>query len=122
MERRKARRVVAPEALAVKYPATRVTLGLLYEISIGGMMITGNGPFVIGRPLKLKVMLPLRIMGTRHIELEAICRWKAKTASRGVFNAGFEFATLTPVQELLIALIEAEYVVRALPLEVTSQG
>jgi hypothetical protein len=121
-EKRKSRRIVAPEALPVKDSETRVTLGFLCDLSIGGMMIIGDGPFVVNKPRRIKIILPQRIMGTRHLELEAICRWKAKTPARGGFNAGYEFAALTQEQELLIALVEAEYVVRGLPLEHTSRG
>ncbi len=114
-EKRKSRRVTTPESLAVKDPETRVTLGFLVDLSTGGMMLTGEGPFHINKTMTIKIVLPYRVMGARHLELKAICRWKTKTPSRGMFSAGYEFPQVSAEQELMINLIQAEYVVRALP-------
>lgn len=114
-EKRKTRRIAPSEMLAVKDPQTRVTLGFLRDISVGGILLEGQGPFTLNKLTRVKIVFPFRIMGERHLELDAICRWRTKTPSRGVLSAGFEFVNTTPDQELAINLLQAEYLVRALP-------
>ncbi len=114
-EKRKSRRVATTEQLAVKDPQTRVTLGFLRDLSVGGMFITGQGPFSVNKPTTIKIVFPFRIMGERQLELKAVCRWRAKTPSQGMYSAGYEFVDVTAEQELVINLIQAEYLVRALP-------
>jgi hypothetical protein len=117
-EKRKSRRIVAPETIPVKDSSSNVTVGYLRDLSIHGMMVTGKGPFEKDQPYQLKVVLPRPVMGTRTIELRATCKWKTKTANRGVFDVGLQFPALPQDVELLIVLIQAEYAVRALPSEV----
>lgn len=114
-DKRKSRRVPTTESLAVKDPQTRVTLGFLRDISVGGMLINGQGPFYLNKPTTIKIVFPFRIMGERHLDLKAICRWRTKTPSQGMYSAGYEFVNITAEQELVINLIQAEYLVRALP-------
>jgi hypothetical protein len=112
--KRKERRVYAPDVLPVKDQASHLTIGFLRDLSLHGMKLTGKGPFTEGKQCKLIVVLPRSVMGKRSVELMATCKWKTKTAKRDVFDAGFLFGQLTENQELLILLVQAEYAVRAL--------
>ncbi len=116
-DNRKDRRIYAPEVLPVKDKASHLTLGFLRDLSLHGMKLTGRGPFSEGKKYNLSIVLPRAIMGLRTIQLDATCKWKAKTPKRDIMDAGFEFGPLTENQELLIVLVQVEYAVKALDFE-----
>lgn len=115
--KRKDRRIYAPDVLPVKDRVSCLTLGFLRDLSVHGMKLTGKGPFTQGNIYRLKLVLPRAVMGKRSVELEACCRWKSKTAKKDVFDAGFQFAELSEDTELLILLVQAEYAVKMMDVE-----
>lgn len=116
-DNRKDRRIYAPEVLPVKDKASHLTLGFLRDLSVHGMKLTGRGPFKDGQKYNLSIVLPRAVMGARTIQLEATCKWKAKTQKRDIFDAGFQFGRLTEDQELMVVLVQVEYAVKALDFE-----
>ena len=116
-DKRRDRRFSASEALAVKDVGSKLTIGLLQDISHSGLMITGKGPFKINTSYKLKLMLPKMIMGHRSIELEAVCKWVAKNKVAKAVDAGFAFKPLGGDLDLVVRFLEAEYAVLAIPTE-----
>ncbi|MFZ1683103.1 MAG: PilZ domain-containing protein [Candidatus Zixiibacteriota bacterium] len=116
-EKRKDRRFTANEALAVKDASSKLTIGLLQDISHHGLLITGKGPFKVNATYKLKLMLPKSIMGHRSVEIDALCKRVAKNKEAKGFDAGFSFKTLEGDLDLVIRFLEAEYAVVAIPVE-----
>lgn len=117
-ERRKSRRVNSLESLPVRDRATGEVIGFVRDLSDHGMQISGQGPFVVNRSYKLKLILLKPVMGTRQIELGAVCKWKSKETHHKAFRAGFSFADISAENELRILLLGAEYAVCAAEIEV----
>jgi c-di-GMP-binding flagellar brake protein YcgR len=116
-ERRKSRRILSLESLPVRDKVTGEVIGFVRDLSEHGMMVSGQGPFAVNRSYKLKMILLKPVMGTRQIELEAICMWKSKEPRHKAYRAGFSFANLSPENELRILQIGAEYAVCATEVE-----
>jgi c-di-GMP-binding flagellar brake protein YcgR len=117
-ERRKSRRILSLESLPVRDKATGEVVGFVRDLSENGMMISGQGPFSVNRTYRLKMILLKPIMGTRQIELEAICKWKSKDPQHKAYKAGFSFSNLSAENELRILLVAAEYAVCSAEIEV----
>ncbi len=117
-EKRKNRRLTAPEPLAVKDGDTRLTLGFLQDISHHGLMLTGKCPFRVGASYKLKLILPKAIAGVRSVELDAVCRWVSRSNLKKAYDAGFQFVSVSADKDLVIRLLEVEYAIDALPNEI----
>ena len=116
-ERRKHRRLNASDPLPVRDSRTRKTVGFLQDISICGLMVSGQGPFKVDVNYKLTLALPKSFVGVRSLELDAVCRWVAKSRTKKALEAGFEFAPLPAKLEFVVRLLQAEYAVSAIEVE-----
>ena len=82
--------------------ASREVIGLLADISSGGMMLRTDAPLACGRHMRLRVELPDDSAGPRELVVEASVRWCEPDLDPPAHVAGLEFQGATPPRTAMI--------------------
>ncbi|MEZ4387094.1 MAG: PilZ domain-containing protein [Candidatus Krumholzibacteriia bacterium] len=76
--------------------ATGEVVGLLTDISSGGMMLRTEAPLPRGDQRRLRVELPAADQRSGQLVVEAAVRWCEPDLDPSAYLVGFEFRGLTP--------------------------
>jgi len=88
-------------------------LGRVGNLSLGGMMVIGDGPMPVGDTLRLKLAFGHKVLDRDCLEFDAECRWSARNDLADWWETGFELRGLSPsdltvLQQLLCDLMQSE--------------
>jgi hypothetical protein len=95
-ERRDCERREAVLPAEVCDAGTGEVVGLLADISTGGMMLRSESPLARGTRLRLRVQLPGSGVADDALAVEAAVRWCEPDLDPSVHLAGLEFRGVTP--------------------------
>lgn len=77
-------------------------IGNLVDISTKGIMVVSDKPITVGQRVRLRMVLPDTVDGSKEVEFDAESRWCRNDANRDFFDTGFEL--LDPSMDFLDAV------------------
>ncbi|RFA26978.1 hypothetical protein CAI21_15550 [Alkalilimnicola ehrlichii] len=102
MEERKVQREIVNRYLKVFDENDNRFIGYLVDITPMGAMLQSNDPIEPNTPYRLRVELPEKIDGRRHITVEARSVWDKKETNALFYHTGFEFESSDKAEEVRI--------------------
>ena len=88
-ERRQHKRIHSPQPLPVLDRMTGEQLGLLVDLSVGGLLIKTKTVMQVDDIYQLQIMLPQPVGQSKNIEFEAEVVRADSSAQEGIYCAGF---------------------------------
>ncbi len=89
VEKRKHKRSKSPQGLPILHAKTGEQLGMLVDLSLGGLLMMSIKAMEINRTYPLQIILPLSEGESINIRLSAEVAWIDSTNHQGTFWAGF---------------------------------
>ena len=89
IERRKHKRSRSPQGLPILHANTGEQLGMLMDLSLGGLLMMSMSAMEVNRTYPLRIILPLSDCESKNIRLSAEVAWIDPTNRNGTFWAGF---------------------------------
>ena len=105
-ERRKEKRTSITAVFEVEDAYHDDKIGTLVDISPKGLRIKGDEPIEVNDELRLRIHLPMRILGKNSIGVTAVCVWSKPDAATEKWLSGFEFYRVSQeASSLILGLI-----------------
>lgn len=95
-ERRRQERFRSVSQAEVRERASQRTIGLVADVSSGGLMLHAEAPLTPGLDLELVVVLPRQNHVAREIPISARVRWCEADIAPGTHVIGLAFSGQTP--------------------------
>lgn len=89
LNRRKHRRYVSPEPFEVYHSDSGELLGLLVDLSVGGLLLRADTCLESGAVYELKIKLKERLLNSKTIRFSAEIVWANHLKQQGMSCAGF---------------------------------
>ena len=104
--KRKFKRYALITALDVVDVATNEQAGMLVDISTEGVGIRTRHTYQKDDMFRLRIALPVTLLGADTIEMDARCAWSGRDDNPDLFMVGFQFMNVMPdVVEIIQTLI-----------------
>ncbi len=80
-------------------------IGILYNMSASGLMISSERPMSKEQIYHLRIDLPREFENRRKINLDAECRWCKRNEQDTGYNSGLEFSNIPESDNKLVDLL-----------------
>ncbi len=77
-------------------------IGRVGNLSLGGVMVIGDGPMPVGDTMHLKLAFGHKVLDRDHLEFEAECRWSARNDLADWWETGFEIHGLSQPESAVL--------------------
>ncbi len=77
-------------------------LGRIGNLSLGGLMVIGDGPMPVGDTMHLKLAFGHKVLDRDCLEFEAECRWSARNDLADWWETGFELRGLSATDSAVL--------------------
>lgn len=101
-ERRSAARKQVRYFLTVLDQNTSEQIGLLVDLNTVGAMVIRESKYEVGKPCKIRIVLPEEIDGAQFIEMDVKSKWCEKDINPSFYAVGFEIQSISDKNKLLI--------------------
>ncbi|MBC9249818.1 PilZ domain-containing protein [Pseudomonas alcaligenes] len=82
-------------------------LGLIADLSLGGLRLIAEGELVSGACLQASIEVPVREGRYRLVEVDLVCQWSRRAGRAGRYEQGFALAAPAPAFVELVASLKA---------------
>ncbi len=104
-EQRSEERITVSNEVEVADALTGGHVGLLGNVSSGGMMLITKRPFELGGVMQLRLMLPESVREQEHIDVGAQCAWLEQSTVQNTFYAGFSIVDISADDRLVLDVL-----------------
>ncbi len=108
IEQRKHRRYISPEPFEIYYRDSGKLLGVLVDLSVGGLLLRADSNLESGTVYQLKIKLKERLLDSNRIHFGAEVVWVNQFKQQGISCAGFLITEISDDdQERIEQLLDA---------------